>query len=119
MSCLFKALATFLNRNGDDEAVRQEICNFLQTNPIMITEGEINAESLILWEQSFSSTSLIHYVEHMRKVTTYGGAIEIVAFTLLYKIPIRVHFSKTFIDFTNGSNNEMKFLQYNGNHYWV
>jgi hypothetical protein len=83
MSCLFNSLSRFVE--DDSGAIRQKICDYLETNPFLMEETK--AEDIINWE---SNDSLNNYVSKMRNHSTWGGAIEIRCFCNLYNMNVEV-----------------------------
>lgn len=78
MSCLFVSLAHFEPRLNAS-ALRSKICDFFQTNPPL---GEFEkASQAIKFE---SDQELEPYVESMRKESTQGGALEIMAYCEMF-----------------------------------
>jgi hypothetical protein len=113
MSCLFHSLSRIIGE--DNYQIRQKICNYLQTNPILY---DISASLAIQIE---SGKNLTDYVSTMRSRSTWGGAIEIRAFVELWKRPVRVLVLSTrkWIEFPydgDCSNNVCK-ISWNGGHY--
>jgi len=88
MSCLFQSLGRHVRQ--DPELLRQIVCNFLARS-----EYESNAyPSNMQFGNCFQTDTTPHtavplYVSHMRKSSTWGGAIEIQAFCDVYRY--RVH----------------------------
>ncbi len=87
MSCLFNSLSKFTEfTNGNSSYdIRQKICDYLATNPILF--DEIKAENVVLWE---SGMNLSTYIQRMRSTSTWGGATEIKCFCDLYKVNVEV-----------------------------
>lgn len=77
MSCLFNSLSHFIPENSTQ--LRNKICDYLLTNPVLI--DDLSTKDVILFD---SGKSLEQYVSHMRKTSTWGGAIEIRAFCNIY-----------------------------------
>lgn len=74
MSCLFNSLASLVQQ--DPVQLRAEICAFLESNPPMM--DDIKADSIVHWE---NGQSMDDYLRDMRQSQTWGGAIELKAFT--------------------------------------
>jgi hypothetical protein len=83
MSCLFQSLGYFLT-DTNPERLRQEICNYLSSNPKLI--DNLSIEELA----SFEGTNLKNYISDMRQSSTWGGAIEIKAFCDIFNINVNV-----------------------------
>jgi hypothetical protein len=89
MSCLFNSLELCSKdiTNGDNSSIiRQRICDFLITNPILF--DNIDAKTTIEWE---SNMSLEAYVKSMRNTSTWGGSIEIRCFCQIYNCNVEVY----------------------------
>lgn len=84
MSCLYISLGRLLGQ--DPTALRQEICNFLATNPKLM-DG-VDAETVIQWE---SNKKIVDYIHSMRNTNTWGGAVELSSFTLMTGHSVIVH----------------------------
>ena len=86
MSCLFNSLSRFVNIESIDGAeLRRLLCDFLEMNPSLI--DDMNAENIIKEE---TNMPLAQYINLMRHSETFGGAIEIRAFTKLFKLNVMV-----------------------------
>ena len=112
MSCLFKSLSYFFNEKSYD--IRQKICDYLkQNNPII--DG-LDTLFILNLENP-------NYIEHMRKMSTWGGAIEIQCACNIWKSKIIVK------DIRRGSHKNIEFvplhseiektihLEWSGGHY--
>ena len=85
MSCLFNSLHHFIP-NESSHSIRQKICDYLQNNsPIM--DGLETADILQL---DSGPGGAVKYIESMRNVSTWGGAIEIQAACNLWSFRIIV-----------------------------
>ena len=85
MSCLFNSLHHFIP-NESSHSIRQKICDYLQNNsPIM--DGLETADILQLDSGPGGAGK---YIESMRNVSTWGGAIEIQAACNLWSFRIIV-----------------------------
>lgn len=112
MSCLFDSLSTFIDMPS--HKLRLYISNYLATNPILM--DDLNAETVIMYE---TNTPLEQYTQSMRCNSTFGGAIEIRAFTKLFNINIRVLSTpnnKT-VEFVNSESNTWKTIRWSGGHF--
>jgi hypothetical protein len=122
MSCLFNSLSKFVPVNSTD--LRNQICDYLLTDPILMDNAK--ASEVIQWE---SNVDLNTYVNNMRKLSTWGGAIEIRCFVKLYNISVHVMIIKTltqgphkltiktYIEFISESNEKTIKISWNGFHY--
>jgi len=112
MSCLFNSLSYFLNENSYD--IRQKICNYLENNNPII-DG-LNTDFILSLENP-------NYVQNMRNMSTWGGAIEIQSACNIWKSKIIVKDIRNnigaFIEFIPLSNEIEKTinLEWNGGHY--
>ena len=114
MSCLFKSLS-FFTTNENENSLRQIICDYLETNPVLIDDIKFN--KLIKISNSISSKN---YIEQMRNPSSFGGGIEIKAFCDLFEVGVAVHNKGKFIKFLPKNNKSKNFclINYiNDNHY--
>lgn len=111
MSCLFESLAVFFKHN-DHKKVRQQICNYLESNGALIDGIET---STILQIES------PNYVNNMRLTSTWGGGIEIQSACNIWKVRIIVHNLRqnNTIEFipVSGSFSSTIEISWTGNHY--
>ena len=114
MSCLFRSIGYFLNKNQDE--VRSKICDYLDNNGEII-KG-VNTKDLIKFENK-------NYIQNMRKSNTQGGGIEIQCACNIWNLKIivvniRDSKQKKNIDFfpidSNKINKIIK-ITWNGGHY--
>ena len=84
MSCLFDSLNKFAKESSAQE-LRQKICNFLSDNNKLM--DDLTSEQVIDFE---SNIPLERYVSLMRQPCTMGGATEIKAFCIMYKLNVKV-----------------------------
>lgn len=114
MSCLFRALGKHTGES--DDVVRSKIVNFLATNPKLL--GEISANDAMLWETGQTSTN---YIQSMRQASTWGGALEISAFSKLYGLNVFVEVPQRdntkIIRFFNIDAKTAIGLTWNGSHF--
>ena len=83
MSCLFNSFSALTGEKSQE--IRNKICDWLATDPAIM--DDLHASVVIQIE---SGKALAPYVQSMRSVNTWGGAIEIRAFVQLWKRPVRV-----------------------------
>ena len=81
MSCLFNSLSKFINLSSIE--IRNKICDYLESNHPIIEN--MNTKDILLIENK------INYVENMRNMSTWGGAIEIQVACNLWNCKIFVH----------------------------
>lgn len=82
-ACLFESLCRFSNRNHQE--LRETICDFLEEKP---TLGEYKVgDDILKFEMG---ENLEEYIKEMRKLDTWGGAIEIQAFCELTGVKVVV-----------------------------
>jgi hypothetical protein len=115
MSCLFDSLSRFVpDESINGQTLRHIICNFLHTNPMLI--DDMNAETVIKEENGMP---LEQYVANMRNSGTYGGAIEIRAFTRLFKLNVLVKSlpNRKNIEFIENPKFLWSVITWNGGHY--
>ena len=115
MSCLFNSLSRFINIesiNGTE--LRRLICDFLETNPLLI--DDMNTENIVKEE---TGMILQQYVNEMRHSDTFGGAIEIRAFTKLFKINVMVKSlpNRKDIEFIDNKDFLWAVISWNGGHF--
>jgi len=114
MSCLFNSLSYFLDE--DTNTIRQTICDYLGSNkPIM--DGIETKQILLLSDGD-------NYVNHMRRTSTWGGAIEIQAACNIWNMDINVinirdNTIKKIIEFKPVCGESLKqiTITWNGGHY--
>jgi hypothetical protein len=113
MACLFDSLSNFLI-DINSHQLRQIICNYIQTNPKIIDDIDIN--SIIEWD---SNINLNDYVSKMRNNSEWGGSIEIKSFCDIFGIDVIVIYNNETIHFKSKyqPNNYEIYLNYTGNHY--
>lgn len=116
MSCLFRALAVFV-QEPNSNIIRQKICNYIALKKPF---PYVKSEDYIQWESGLDSNT---YVSKMRHPAIWGGAVEIQAFCELYNFCIFCECIKankksiiTFIPHTGGCMRRAK-LTWNGDHY--
>lgn len=115
MSCLFDSLSRFVkDERINGQTLRAIICDFLHINPMLI--DDMNAETVIKEENGMP---LEQYVANMRNPGTYGGAIEIRAFTKLFKINVLVKSlpNNKNIEFIENRDFLWSIISWNGGHY--
>jgi len=83
MSCLFRSLSKFINLKTYE--LRQEICNFLEQNPVLLDSEKVND---LIKTQNIQPEN---YIQNMRQSSTWGGGIEIKAFCDIYNYQVNVH----------------------------
>ncbi len=111
MSCLFNSLSFFVNDSSYN--IRQKICDYLQSNQKII-DGLETSHILSLESQN--------YIQNMRSMSTWGGAIEIQAACNLYmaRIIVNNHTSTNskieFIPINSGYDKTFE-LCWTGGHY--
>ena len=112
MSCLFQSLSNFF-RDIDENTLRNQICDYLEKNPKIFNDMDTN--QITIFE---SDMSLPEYVSKMRHPSTWGGALEIIAFCEIFNIDVVVHFQNREIEFLPKNKSLITLhLNYNGNHY--
>jgi hypothetical protein len=111
MSCLFNSLAAYTPGKN----LRQEICDYLSTNPELI-DGLCAADVIGIE----SGMGLEAYIQNMRSPSTWGGAIEIRAYCNIYKANVKVNVVATgqWIEFVHEQpeRDDVR-LRWTGGHY--
>jgi hypothetical protein len=113
MSCLFNSLSYFINEPSYN--IRQKICDYLAENKQIIDGLETN---FIL------NLENPNYVENMRSMSTWGGAIEIQCACNIWRTKIIVkdiRYSSScknieFVPLNNVFDKEI-YLEWSGGHY--
>jgi hypothetical protein len=101
MSCLFNSLSYFLDENSHN--IRQKICDYLQENKPII-DGLETHEVLRIENNEDASK----YIQHMRALSTWGGAIEIQAACNIWNMCIIVK------NYRDNSEKDIEFIPMNG-----
>ena len=117
MSCLFDSLSRFVKDDTvDGTSLRQIICNYLSTNPLLMDDNTVDLPTIILIETGLAADN---YVSLMRNQSTFGGAIEIRAFTKIYNLNVNVKVVQTgkSIDFIENPEYKWCVLAWTGNHF--
>jgi hypothetical protein len=116
MSCLFNSLNYFIQEENSSQ-IRQKICDYLQENkPIM--DG-LETNTILSFENPVPSK----YIESMRLMSTWGGAIEIQSACNIWKLRIIVNNHRNFgapdIEFipVNSVYDKTIHIYWNGGHY--
>jgi hypothetical protein len=115
MSCLFQSLSYFMIKN-EPEMLRQEICNFLESNPNLV--DDLSLDQIM----SIDGVTKEQYISEMRKNSTWGGAIEIKAFCDMYHINVEVIVlnsdnKRIFFEPNIKPCNKLLRISWNGNHF--
>jgi len=116
MACLFDSLSVFLTNNHNPVTsyeLRQQICNYLSSNPNIMDDIDINLITDVMYNKPIDN-----YISDMRNNNTWGSAIEIKAFCEIYDIKIVVLYNSNNIEFIPSNPFEyIIYLNYTGNHY--
>lgn len=113
MSCLFDSLSTFLTDINSSQ-LRHIITHFLSQDPSFFEEESGKLSDIL----SIDNVRLEEYVNAMSNPNTWGGAIEIRAFSEIYKVRVLVQIHDRIIEFL--PKHEYNFtirIHYTGNHY--
>jgi hypothetical protein len=91
--------------------MRRIICDFLEQNHVIIDEMTVS--------HIVEPESLGEYVSRMRCEATFGGALEIRAFTKIFNLNVLVKSvpNNRNIEFLENENNKWIYLEWTGNHY--
>jgi hypothetical protein len=115
MSCLFNSLSYFIRKSSYD--IRQDVCNYLERN-MPIIEG-LDTHFILSLENP-------NYISHMRRTSTWGGAIEIQAACniwntriIVYNIRDRGGEKIEFLPIRSDSNSKLDTMEitWSGGHY--
>ena len=116
MSCLFNSLNYFISDLNSSQ-IRNKICDYLQENkPIM--DG-LDTHTIL----SFENPIPAKYIENMRLMSTWGGAIEIQAACNIWKLRVVVsnHRNRGAPDIefipVNSAHDKTIHIYWNGGHY--
>jgi hypothetical protein len=105
------------NHTGESaDTVRAKVVDYLSLNPTLL--GDIKSNDAMQWESGSCPQS---YIQHMRQPSTWGGALEISAFSKLYNKNVIVHnirdSNTQIIRFSNPSAKSSIGVSWNGHHY--
>jgi hypothetical protein len=113
MSCLFNSLSYFIKT--DSHTIRQQICKYLENNFIIIED---------LDTKYVLDLDSVDYIQNMKNISTWGGAIEIQVACNIWKLRIIVndiqnHRENNKIEFIPINNIYEKSIElyWNGSHY--
>ena len=111
MSCLFNSFSKIVSEPS--QSIRAKICDWLATDPALM--DDLSASTVVLVE---SGRPLADYVQQMRSMNTWGGAIEIRAFVQLWKRPVKVWAirGRRWIEFPCSEGQECR-ISWTGGHY--
>ena len=118
MSCLFNTLSQFVDLNGKE--LRQNICNYMKNNPIII--DEIRIEEFVDGNDEFDDIE--EYIKKMESTSSWGGGIEIKLFCNMYNKSVIVKNTQDgktieFLPFNKVSEKDIIKINWNGYHYWA
>lgn len=116
MSCLFQSLGRLIHR--DPRLLRQQICDFLTSNPSLLPDGTRAAE-IMKWESEKEAET---YIREMRSTSVWGGAIEIKAFCECFRYNVHVldvtqRPAQTIRFYCDNSIERTITIRWSGNHY--
>jgi hypothetical protein len=113
MSCLFDSLSKFTN--VDSFELRQMIVSYLKTNPKLM--DDVTFQDIMTWEETNNDI----YLNNMTQSETWGGAIEIKAFTNIFKLDVYVHIptiqKKVEFLYNDSQKNSSINILWTGNHF--
>lgn len=112
MSCLFNSLS-YHHPGISSSRMRHMICDFLSSNPPLI--DNIRAGEWISW----AGSDLKEYTRIMRSPNTWGGAIEIRAYCLIFRRSLHVHVVKNgrVVEFLLTKDSPVTRVVWSGNHF--
>ncbi len=115
MSCLFTSLSSLI-KTYDGNALRKIICDYMETDPKTIDDVKL---SEIVSATNDEHKSLESYVAHMRRESSWGGAIEIRIFCEIFGYAVDViNADGTVIEFVPKKAPQRRIaVSWNGNHY--
>ena len=116
MSCLFDSLSRFIeSKDINGTFLRKIICDYLATNPSLLLDAE-ELKTIVFIE---TGLTVDEYINLMRNPSTFGGAIEIRAFTQLFKLNVCVKSvpNNKRIEFIENAQYRWCVLSWTGNHY--
>lgn len=114
MSCLFDSLGRAIGKDG--LKLRTEICDFLETDPILYDDVRVSS----LLDDPETPSSLQEYVDAMRSPETWGSALEIECFCRMYSRRVVVKMIPTNTETRFGSFRSRYpdiYLEWTGGHY--
>jgi len=117
MSCLFNSLSSFI-QNVNSTQLREMICDFLDTNPLLLDDdNETRASELLGGEQELRT-----HISQMRRPQTWGSAMEIKAFCDLFSAVVKVKVLSTgkwieFLPRVQQQEPATFHISWNGGHY--
>ena len=97
MSCLFNSLSYFIKE--DDYDIRLKICNYLENNFTIIED---------LDTKYVLELDSVDYIQNMKNISTWGGAIEIQVACNIWKLRIIVNDIQNYRE-----NNKIEFIPIN------
>ena len=112
MSCLFRSIGYFLNKNEND--VREIICMYLENNDPII--NGVNTKDILKIEHK-------NYIENMKKSSTQGGGIEIQCACNIWNLKIIVKNIRDntkdieFLPLNENNIDKIIKISWNGGHY--
>ncbi len=121
MSCLFVSLIN--NCKNDPKKfkvnhvmLRNQIVDFISTDPILFDRKR--ASQVVNW---LGRGTLAQYCREMRNTSTWGGALEVRAFCIIFETNVEVDFvdkkKKIYFACPKREAKTIK-IKYNGGHYW-
>jgi hypothetical protein len=97
MSCLFNSLSYFIKE--DSYYIRHQICKYLENNFIIIKD---------LDTKYVLDLDSVDYIQNMKNISTWGGAIEIQVACNIWKLRIIVNDIQNYRE-----NNKIEFIPIN------
>jgi hypothetical protein len=113
-NCLFRALAHQMTIDDSNHIqIRSTICDYMEKN-----RDEFS--SFFAPSSEYSIQNFNEYIYSMRKTSTYGDHLCLVAFTRIYKLDVRIYrrnLACTFIQNEKKPNHKEISIYYNNMHY--
>lgn len=111
MSCLFDALSSHV-RGCTSNKLRQLIAEYERRNPVM--------PNGLTFEQNISPTSLKRYYQWISKTDSWGGALEVSVFAMLFNVNVQVimlHHGKSIVFSPAVKPKQYIVIKWDGSHY--
>ena len=115
MSCLFDSLSRFIqDERVDGGVLRHILCEYLKKNNQIMEDLSVADVA-----KTETGLDLDNYVEKMRYGSTFGGAIEIRAFTKVFKLNVLVKSipNNKDIEFIENEKYKWATISWTGNHF--
>ncbi len=103
--------------------IRKQVCDYMQ-NSMQDKSIKIDGTPLSEWLDMESDNASLAYINNMRQPNIWGGALEIIVASILYKLKINVHNTRdnsVNIVFESPENENYREIDiyWNGSHYFI